>query len=52
MDVVVLRWEALSGQQARFEADGRTFSEIKAERIRPQMGAQSAINEEVEEVGV
>ena len=52
VDVVVLRWQALSGQQARLEGDGRAFSEMKAWRIRPQMGAEDAINEEVEEVGV
>ena len=32
VDVVVLRWQALSGQQATLEGDGRTFAEIKAER--------------------
>lgn len=53
VDVVVLRWQALSGQQARLEGDGRAFSEIRAERIRPQMGAEDAISEkQVEEVGV
>jgi hypothetical protein len=32
-DVVVLRWQALSGLQATLEGDGRTFAEVKAERI-------------------
>jgi len=52
VDVVVLRWQTLSGQQARLEGDGRTYSEMKHERTQPQVGEQAAINEEVEEVGV
>jgi len=31
-DVVVKRWQQLSGQQARLDGDGRTFAEIEAER--------------------
>jgi DNA modification methylase len=31
-DVVVLRWQALSGQQATLEGDGRTFAEVGSER--------------------
>jgi DNA modification methylase len=33
VDVVVLRWQALNGQEARLEGDGRTFAEVKAERM-------------------
>jgi DNA modification methylase len=32
-DVIVERWQQLSGKQATLEGDGHTFSEIKAERI-------------------
>jgi DNA modification methylase len=32
IDVSVLRIQALSGQEARLEGDGRTFAEIKQER--------------------
>ncbi|HUA82655.1 MAG TPA: site-specific DNA-methyltransferase [Bryobacteraceae bacterium] len=33
VDVVILRWQELTGQQATLEADGRTFAQIKAERL-------------------
>ena len=33
VDVVVLRWQALSGKEATLEGDGRTLSAIKAERM-------------------
>jgi DNA modification methylase len=33
VDVVVQRWQSLSGKQATLDGDGRTFEEIKAERI-------------------
>jgi DNA modification methylase len=33
VDVVVLRWQALSGKHATLEGDGRIFEEIKTERI-------------------
>jgi DNA modification methylase len=33
VDVVVSRWQTLSNQEARLEGDGRTFAEIKAERM-------------------
>jgi DNA modification methylase len=32
VDVVVLRWQALTGKQATLDGDGRTFAEIKAAR--------------------
>jgi len=32
VDVIVQRWEQLSGKQARLEGDGRTFEEIAVER--------------------
>lgn len=33
IDVVVLRWQALTGQEATLDGDGRTFDEIKTERL-------------------
>lgn len=33
VDVAVTRWQGLSNQDARLEGDGRTFEEIKAERM-------------------
>jgi DNA modification methylase len=32
VDVIVQRWEQLSGEKARLEADRRTFAEIAKER--------------------
>ena len=32
VDVIVQRWQTLSGKQARLDGDGRTFEEIAAER--------------------
>jgi hypothetical protein len=32
VDVVVERWQTLTGKNARLEGDGRTFEEIKLER--------------------
>jgi DNA modification methylase len=32
IDVIVRRWEKLTGKQAVLEGDGRTFDEISAER--------------------
>jgi DNA modification methylase len=32
VDVIVERWQTLSGQQAKLDGDGRTFEEIAAER--------------------
>lgn len=32
LDVVVKRWQELSGKKAKLEGDGRTFDEITAER--------------------
>jgi DNA modification methylase len=33
VDVVVARWEKLTGKQAILDGDGRTFEQVKAERI-------------------
>ena len=33
VDVDILRWQALSGREATLDGDGRTFAEIKAERL-------------------
>ena len=32
VDVIVTRWQKLTGQQATLEGDGRVFTEISAER--------------------
>ncbi len=32
VDVVVKRWQTLSGKKAKLEADGRTFEELARER--------------------
>src|SRR5689334_3218386 len=32
VDVIVQRWETLSGKKAKLDGDGRTFEEITAER--------------------
>ena len=32
MDVVIQRWQTLSGRTAKLEVDGRTFDEIADER--------------------
>jgi DNA modification methylase len=32
VDVIVQRWQTLSGKQAKLDGDGRTFEEIAAER--------------------
>jgi DNA modification methylase len=34
VDVAVLRWQGLSNQPARLKGDGRTFDEVKADRLR------------------
>jgi DNA modification methylase len=34
VDVVIGRWEALSGKQATLEGDGRTFAAIEQDRVR------------------
>lgn len=33
VDVAVTRWQEFTGQQATLEGDGRTFAEVKAERV-------------------
>jgi DNA modification methylase len=33
IDVTVIRWQDFTGQQAKFDSDGRTFDQIKAERL-------------------
>ena len=32
-DVIVQRWQQLTGRKATLEADGRTFAEVQAERV-------------------
>ena len=39
VDVVIKRWEKISGQQAVLEGDGRTFDEISAERKSGKWGS-------------
>jgi DNA modification methylase len=38
VDVVVSRWQALSGEQAHLDGDGRSFDEIAEERYRESQG--------------
>jgi DNA modification methylase len=33
VDVIITRWQDFTGQQATLEADGRTFEQVKAERV-------------------
>jgi DNA modification methylase len=33
VDVVILRWQGLTGKLATLEADGRTFEQVKSERL-------------------
>jgi DNA modification methylase len=33
VDVTLLRWKGLSGKEAKLDGDGRTFEQIKAERL-------------------
>jgi DNA modification methylase len=33
VDVVVERWQTLTGKAATLDGDGRTFEELKAERM-------------------
>jgi DNA modification methylase len=33
VDVIVQRWQGFTSKQATLEADGRTFDEVKAERL-------------------
>jgi hypothetical protein len=33
VDVAVQRWQAFTGENARLEADGRTFAAVSAERL-------------------
>ena len=47
VDVAVTRWERLTGRRATLAGDGRTFGEIKSERLRGP--AEDAINQEREE---
>jgi DNA modification methylase len=38
VDVVISRWQALSGEQARLEGDGRSFGEIAEQHCREAQG--------------
>jgi len=31
--VIVARWQSLSGKEATLDGDGRTFAQLKAERL-------------------
>jgi DNA modification methylase len=33
VDVAVLRWQEFTGQEATLEADGRSFDQVRAERV-------------------
>ena len=41
VDVAVGRWEAFSGGQAVLDGDGRSFAEIRAERLGAEAGANA-----------
>jgi DNA modification methylase len=34
IDVVVARWQSLTGKKAKLDGDGRTFEEIAQERLK------------------
>jgi hypothetical protein len=34
VDTVVIRWQNLTGGEATLDGDGRTFEQVKAERVR------------------
>jgi hypothetical protein len=35
VDVIVMRWEKLSGQQATLDSSGRTFEQVKHDHLKP-----------------
>lgn len=39
VDVIVARWQTLTSKDATLEGDGRTFSQIAAERLKPNESA-------------
>ncbi|MBJ6370780.1 site-specific DNA-methyltransferase [Sedimentitalea arenosa] len=43
VDVAVLRWQAFSGQDAVLGGDGRTFAEVKAERLSETLNDEDAV---------
>jgi hypothetical protein len=36
VDVIVMRWEKLSGQQATLDGSGQTFAQVKHGRLKPK----------------
>jgi len=52
VDVIVNRWQNFTGKQATLDGDGRTFSQIKAERFGVRLGWQDQIKEEAIEAGM
>jgi DNA modification methylase len=53
VDVGVQRWEAYSKSEAVLEGDGRTYAEIKAERLEKGTGAPSSANPDpAKEIGL
>jgi DNA modification methylase len=46
VDVGVIRWQTLTGLAATLDGDGRTFSEIKAERLNEKAPGAGAEEEE------
>ena len=36
VDVAILRWQAETGREAILEGDGRSFAEVRAERLGPE----------------
>lgn len=47
VDVIVERWQTLSGMAARLDGDGRTFHEISCERLGGGIGPRKESPEEV-----
>lgn len=47
VDVVVQRWQKLSGKEATLDGEGRTFTQVGRDKFGEQLGAQDAIKEEV-----
>jgi DNA modification methylase len=42
VDVAVRRWQAFTGKQATLEADGRTFDEVAAARVKQPLATKAA----------
>ncbi|HEY1754184.1 MAG TPA: DNA methyltransferase [Bryobacteraceae bacterium] len=45
VDVIVARWQSLSGKEATLDGDGRTFAQLKAERTGGEGGSAGGLAE-------